>query len=156
MFAPSFTFNLRLLFWEGHLLTMTGLKWVRLSKWFLSRAEPCPQGREPGGGGEPRRTGTVCVMDFIESSTRLESKHLHPADARGCLGQTAHRAQPQSSVPGHQPSGRAEVVPSRPGGGGPEGVGSRADPRSPLQPQPAALELRQAFLSAHAQMTPKQ
>lgn len=115
MFAPSFTFNLRLLFWEGHLLTMTGLKWVRLSKWFLSRAEP--QGREPGGGGEPRRTGTVCVMDFIESSTRLESKHLHPADARGCLGQPAHRAQPQSSVPGHQPSGRAEMVPSRPGGG---------------------------------------
>ena len=115
MFAPSFTFNLRLLFWEGHLLTMTGLKWVRLSKWFLARAEP--QGREPGGGGEPRRTGTVCVMDFIESSTRLESKHLHPADARGCLGQPAHRAQPQSSVPGHQPSGRAEMVPSRPGGG---------------------------------------
>ena len=34
-FAQSFTLNLQLLFWEGHLLTITGLKWVQFSKWFL-------------------------------------------------------------------------------------------------------------------------
>ena len=33
--AESFTLNLQLLFWEGHLLTITGLKWVQFSKWFL-------------------------------------------------------------------------------------------------------------------------
>ena len=32
--ADSFTLNLQLLFWEGHLLTITGLKWVQFSEWF--------------------------------------------------------------------------------------------------------------------------
>lgn len=34
-FAQSFALNLQLLFWEGHLLTVTAVKWVQFSKWFL-------------------------------------------------------------------------------------------------------------------------